>query len=75
MAVALDEMNQLLNTYWDRLDGSQKEGVIEYIKYLLEEKHSISLSQYNLELEEGRTAIKLGQFVTQEELEKEALNW
>jgi len=75
MAVALDEMNKLLNTYWDRLDGSQKEGVIEYIKYLLEEKHSISLTQYNLELEEGRTAIKLGQFVTQEELEKEALSW
>jgi hypothetical protein len=75
MAVAVDNMNDILITYWEKLDGGQKEGVIEYIKYLLEEKHSISLTQYNLELEEGRTAIKLGQFVTQEELEKEALNW
>jgi hypothetical protein len=75
MEFAVDDMNQLLIEYWGKLDGDQKEGVIDYIKYLLEEKHSISLTQYNNELEEGRTAIKLGQFVCHEELERESQNW
>jgi hypothetical protein len=75
MPAGAADLKKNLISYWEQLNGDQQEGVIDYIKYLLEEKHSISLTQYNKELEEGRTAIKMGQFVSQEELEREAKAW
>jgi len=71
MAVALDN----LITYWERLDGGQKEGVIEYIKYILEEKHSICIDEYNRELELGLAEIERGEYLTHEEVVEEAKNW
>ncbi len=75
MAVTAADLKQNLISYWEQLNGEQQEGVIDYIKFLLEEKHPISIDQYNKELEEGRIAIRMGQFVRQEELEEEAQNW
>jgi hypothetical protein len=70
MAVAAEELNDVLISNWEQLDGNQKEGVIEYIKYLLEEKHPISLDEYNKEIDEGLAEIEAGNFYTHEEVVK-----
>ncbi len=45
------------------------------VLYGLKNEGKISVEQYNRELDEATARIEAGDFVTQEDLEKESANW
>ena len=61
-----------------RLDNSQKESLINFIKPFLstdDSSASSSLDQYNLELDQAMQRIKDGKYISLGELEKEMEEW
>ncbi|MCW3127983.1 MAG: hypothetical protein JWO03_3641 [Bacteroidetes bacterium] len=43
--------------------------------FLIEEGKRISIGQYNKEIDDAMARIDAGQYISQEDLEKEAENW
>jgi len=75
MSQALD---QELQHYMMLLNPSQKKSILAMMKTFLpatENSNRVSIKQYNNEIQEAEQRIESGQFVTQEELEKEAESW
>ncbi len=61
-----------------RLDNSQKESLINFIKPFLstdDSSESSSIDQYNLELDQAMQRVKDGKYTSLEELEKEMESW
>ena len=61
-----------------RLDNSQKESLINFIKPFLstdDSSESTSIDQYNLELDQAMQRVKDGKYTSLEELEKEMESW
>lgn len=65
--------------YFVQLNESEKKSVLQMIKTFLENRRRdfehISIEQYNKELQEAERQIEEGNFITQEELEKEMVKW
>ena len=60
-----------LNAYIHQLNVDQKKSLLGFIKTILspaKEEESISIEQYNRELEEASAAIDRGEFYTNEEV-------
>ena len=76
MASILDK--ELLQ-YFMRLDEPQKRSLLEMMKSFLktdnESLRSVSIEQYNRELDEAMQRIEKGDFTSLEELEKEMRSW
>lgn len=76
MASMLDK--ELLQ-YFLRLDEAQKKSLLEMMKSFLspgrESSSTISIEQYNQELDEAMERISKGDFTTLEDLEKEMKSW
>jgi predicted transcriptional regulator len=63
-------VEQELNSYISRLNATQKKALLAFIKSMLPQKqnNSISIEQYNKELEEAEAEIERGEFYTHEEV-------
>lgn len=66
--------------YFTLLDEKQKEALLALIKSYINPDGSpvterMTIEQYNKELDEGNEQIDKGEFITAEELKKEAQNW
>ena len=76
MGKALD---QEMYHYFVQLDEAEKKSVVQMLKAFLKtrkkKQERISIEQYNKELEKSEKQIEVGNFTTQEELEKEMEKW
>ncbi len=61
-----------LNNYIKMLNTDQKKSVLQYVKdlFVSEEEESITIEQYNKELDEANAEIDRGEFYTHEEAKK-----
>ena len=73
-----NSINTELNKYLSLLTTEQKELVVRLIKSFINQKDStsrISIEQYNKEVSEAMKETKAGNYVTQDELERESSLW
>ncbi|TAM93832.1 MAG: hypothetical protein EPN39_19165 [Chitinophagaceae bacterium] len=73
-----NSINTELNKYLSLLTTEQKELVVRLIKSFINQKDStsrISIEQYNKEVSEAMKEAKAGNYVTQDELERESSLW
>jgi hypothetical protein len=56
-------------------DPSLLQAIKAVLYYGLKNEGRISIEQYNEELDEANARIEAGEFITQEDLEKEASKW
>jgi hypothetical protein len=77
--MAISTIDKELIKYFAQMDEPQKKSLLEMIKTFLGSDHeameSVSIEQYNRELDEAMERISKGQFTTLEELEKEMKTW
>lgn len=64
-----------LHQYIDRLNPVQKKSLLDVIKSFLKTDSSISLDQYNNEIDEAMIRMDAGKYISQENLEKESEKW
>ncbi|MBK6275995.1 MAG: hypothetical protein IPF58_15490 [Saprospirales bacterium] len=58
--------------------GKEKKTILGFIKSVVkikEQPQRISIKQYNLEIDEAMARIDAGEYITQEEVEKESKHW
>ena len=64
--------------YWAKLTPVEKESLLyvarNYVQ-LKEESGHISIEQYNKEIDEALEQVAAGNYITQEEIEKESEKW
>jgi hypothetical protein len=77
--MAISTIDKELIKYFIQLDELQKKSLLEMIKTFTrpgnELEESITIEQYNLELDAAMENVSKGQFTTLEQLEKEILSW
>jgi len=65
--------------YFTRLNRAEQNSVLEMIKTFIngreEQAERINIEQYNREIDEALAEVAAGNYVTQEELEKESQSW
>ena len=68
-----------INKFLPLLGNDEKKSILGVIKSFIhlkkEEKHHISIEQYNKEIDEALAQVKAGNYTTHEELEKEMEQW
>ena len=60
------------------LGKEEKKTILGFIKSVVkikEQPQRISIKQYNLEIDEAMARIDAGEYITQEEVEKESKHW
>ncbi len=76
MATILDEK---LQSYFVQLNEAEKKSVLLMLKTFLAGRsktgESISIEQYNKEIDEALAEAEAGNYITQEEMEKQASKW
>jgi predicted transcriptional regulator len=76
MATALE---QEWLSYFVQLNEREKKSVLQTLKNFLQKKEQlqaqIDIAQYNQEINKALAEIAAGNFITQEELEKQAAEW
>ncbi|MDB5278404.1 MAG: hypothetical protein JWR61_3359 [Ferruginibacter sp.] len=76
MASLLDEN---LQYYFTQLNEAEKKSVLLMLKTFLAGRSNtadhISIEQYNKEIEEALEQAEAGNYITQEEMEKQAAKW
>ena len=77
MASVLDEE---LGNYLKQLNEVEKKSVLLMLKTFLQGRNEgsagrISIEQYNREIDEALAQVAEGDFITQEEMEKQAAKW
>ena len=72
-------LEQEMYKYFTQLNIAEKKSVVNMIKTFLQTRvkpdQRISVEQYNKELEAAEKEIESGNFITQEDLEKEMDKW
>jgi hypothetical protein len=67
------------NTFFNELNEVEKKSVLEILKSFLQKKKkgfgSISIDEYNKEIDEALEEVANGEFITQAEMEKIASKW
>lgn len=67
------------HSYFVQLDEVEKRSVLLMLKTLLRRRHEdighISIEQYNKEIDEALAEVEAGNYITQEEMEKQAAKW
>jgi hypothetical protein len=65
--------------YFIQLNEAEKKSVVQMLKTFVKGKGGVSsrvsIEQYNRELEDAERQIEIGNFITQEDLEKEIKQW
>jgi hypothetical protein len=77
--MATQVIDQQMVEYFMQLNIAEKKSVVQLIKTFLKARNDspgrISIEQYNRELDEAERQIEAGNFITQEDLEKEMETW
>jgi hypothetical protein len=77
--MATQVIDQQMVEYFMQLSNAEKKSVVQLIKTFLKTRNDapgrISIEQYNRELDEAEAEIEAGNFITQEDLEKEMEKW
>ncbi|RPD41923.1 hypothetical protein [Chitinophaga barathri] len=72
-------LEQEMYTYFVQLNEAEKKSVVQMLKTFLKSRKQqpevYTIEQYNKELEEAEKRIEAGDFITQEDLEKEMEKW
>jgi hypothetical protein len=72
-------VDQELYKYFTQLNEAEKKSVLQMIKTFLKGRKQtperISIEQYNKEIDEALAEVAAGQFISQEEMEKQAAKW
>ena len=67
-----------MNECFGELNMAEQESVLQMVKTFLktrQTKKRLSLKKYNREIDEAMARIDAGKFLTNEEVEKEAIRW
>ena len=74
-----DVLNQKLFSYFVQLNDAEKKSVLLLLKTFLESRPNVvdqvSVDQYNKEIDEALAEAAEGNYITQEEMEKQAAKW
>jgi hypothetical protein len=67
-------------SYFEQLNDAEKKSIISLIKTFLQRQNggvggSITIDQYNEEIDESLEQAATGNYITQEEMEKKASKW
>jgi hypothetical protein len=77
--MATQVIDQQMVECFMQLNNAEKKSVVRLIKTFLKARNDspgrISIEQYNKELDEAERQIEAGNFITQEDLEKEMETW
>ena len=72
-------LNEKLFSYFVQLNDAEKESVLHLLKTFLESRPNVvdqvSVDQYNKEIDEALAEAAEGNYITQEEMEKQAAKW
>ncbi len=72
-------VDQELYKYFTQLNQAEKKSVLQMIKTFLKARKQppalYTLEQYNKEIDEALAEVAAGQFISQEEMEKQAAKW
>jgi predicted transcriptional regulator len=72
-------LDQKLYDYFELLNEAEKKSVLLLLKTFLAARsgtaESVSIEQYNKEIDEALAEVDAGNFITQEEMEKQAAKW
>lgn len=72
-------LNQKLFSYFVQLNDAEKKSVLHLLKTFLESRPNVvdqvSVDQYNKEIDEALAEAAEGNYITQEEMEKQAAKW
>ncbi|HEV2833312.1 MAG TPA: hypothetical protein VGW31_15135 [Hanamia sp.] len=72
-------LNQKLFSYFVQLNDAEKKSVLLLLKTFLESRPNVvdqvSVDQYNKEIDEALAEAAEGNYITQEEMEKQAAKW
>lgn len=72
-------VDQELYKYFTQLNEAEKKSLLQMIKTFLKGREPsperISLEQYNLEIDEALAETQAGNYISQEEMEKQADKW
>ena len=73
----INAIDKELQTYIQLLDLKQKKSLLSVIKSYLQpaEKRTMSIEEYNRELDESEAEIDRGEFYSHEEVVKMSKNW
>ena len=67
------------NSYFVRLNDAEKKSVLLMLRTFLqrgiEDAKRISIEQYNKEIDEALAEVAEGNYITQDEMEKQAAKW
>ena len=76
MASVLDKE---LGSYLKQLNEAEKKSVLLMLKTFLQRRSEctvpVSVEQYNREIDEALAEVETGDYITQEEMEKQAAKW
>jgi predicted transcriptional regulator len=76
MASVLDKE---LGSYLKQLNEAEKKSVLLMLKTFLQRRSEgtvpVSVEQYNREIDEALAEVEAGDYITQEEMEKQAAKW
>lgn len=72
-------MNEELHQYFTQLNKEEKKSVLQLLKTFVQNRNQnperISLEQYNQEIDEALAEAAAGNYISQEEMEKQAAKW
>ncbi len=67
------------NNYFEQLNETEKKSVLQMLKVFLQGRketgESVSIEQYNKEIDESLEEAASGNYITQEEMERKASKW
>lgn len=68
-------INNEFYLYFNILTESQKKSLLSLVKSFIKDKDRISIDDYNKELEAAEERIMRGEYIKQDDLEKEIEKW
>ncbi len=72
-------LDQKLQGYLEQLNEAEKKSILLLLKTFLNSRtdtvEHISIDQYNKEIDEALAEAETGNFITQDEMEKQAAKW
>lgn len=75
----LNVLDQKLQSYFVQLNEAEKKSVLLLIKTFLnsraESADNVNIDQYNKEIDDALTEAEAGNYITQDEMEKQAAKW
>jgi hypothetical protein len=73
--MTVPSLNSEFKKYWSLLTLLQKQSLLNLVKSFVQKDGEPSMEQYDKEIDEAMLRIDAGEFISHEDLEKEAEQW